>query len=196
MYQETLPDEIVSIFILISGICSTQMLQLHGQLAFIICQCQSNIRRWQKIMEHEKEQIRDILTWLSRNFSDRMILACVVDEKAKLIDYQKGIMQFGRTTSKHSDINIKISLIFSLAKQFEDFAGPLAHSVITYDNHEVVIMDISGTILYIICTVGSASDIVDELTRRVEDVPVREETKKWQVTHHDQDFISSDWSGR
>jgi hypothetical protein len=147
-------------------------------------------------MEHEKEQIRDILTWLSLNFSDRMILACVVDEKAKLIDYQKGIMQFGRTTSKHSDINIKISLIFSLAKQFEDFAGPLAHSVITYDNHEVAIMDISGTILYIICTVGSASDIVDELTRQVEDAPVREETNKWQVTHHDQDFISSDWSGR
>lgn len=148
-------------------------------------------------MEKEKEYVQDILAWLSRNFTDNLILAGIVNEKAKMIDYQKGTGLLQLNSVRQNDINVNVSLIFSLAKQFEDFTGSLAHSVMTYDDHEVIIMDVSaGTILYVICTAGAASDIIDGLTRLNEDAPVREESNKWVVTGHNTDFVSSDWTGR
>ena len=148
-------------------------------------------------MEKEKEHVQDILAWLSRNFHDYLILAGIVNEKAKLIDYKQGTGHLQLSSVRQNDININTSLIFSLAKQFEDLTGSLAHSVMTYDDHEVIIMDVSaGTILYVICTAGAASDIIDGLTRLNENVPVREESNKWVVTGYNTDFVSSDWTGR
>jgi hypothetical protein len=148
-------------------------------------------------MEKEKEHVQDILGWLSRNFHDYLILAGIVNEKAKLIDYKKGTGHMQLSSGRQNDININVSLIFSLAKQFEDFTGSLAHSVMTYDDHDVIIMDVSaGTILYVICAAGAASDIIDGLIRLNEDVPVREESNKWVVTGYNADFVSSDWTGR
>lgn len=145
----------------------------------------------------EKEHARVVLVELSRNFRDHLILAGIVDEKAKLMDYQKGeVTSFQVTGVRQNKLGINASLVFALAKQLEEFAGPLAHSVLTYDDYEVVIMGISpGSILYAICTAGASSDIVEALPRLVEAAPLKE-SQKWMVAGSDQDFVSSEWSGR
>lgn len=148
-------------------------------------------------MERGKEHVQDILEWLSQSFPEDLILAGVVNGKAKTIDYQKGSDLLQLNGLRQNDINVNVSLIFSLAKQFEDFTGSLAHSVITYDDYEVIIMDIAvDMILYVICATGAASAIVDGLTSKKEDVPDREESNKWVVTGYNTDFVSSDWTGR
>ena len=151
------------------------------------------------MIKSEKEQhIRDVLLRLSGYFHEHLILAGIVDQKAKLLDYQIGTVTEPQMAHvRQNDLNVKVSLIFALAKQFEGFTGSLSHSVLTYDDYEMIIMDISeGAILFVICTSGAATDIVDSLTRLTEDAPLMEESNKWMTAGHNPDYVDGEWSGR
>ena len=189
----------VSNFLRFSGASLVLNSQAHGQPAFIICQRLSvNWRCCNKVTDVEKEDIRGILTWLSVNFHDRLVLSGTIDEKAKLIDYQKGtVAPLRLTNARQNDFDIEVSLVFALAKQFEDLAGSLAHSVLTYDEYEVIIMGLSpGSVLYIVCTPGSSSEIIDGVTRLVEDVPALGTPTSRVTAEHSQDIVRSEWSGQ
>jgi hypothetical protein len=146
-----------------------------------------------------KEEVHSILVQLSKDYSDHLMLTGIIDEKARSIDYQRGLTELLRLPSRgNRDIDIRVSLVFALAKQLGDYTGPLAHAVLTYDDCEVIIMDVApGLILYAICTPGLSSDIVDSLTVLAGEITTGETDKKWMTAAgRDREPIAADWSGR
>lgn len=143
----------------------------------------------------EEEYIQDVLKRLSRNFYDRLLFAGIIDSKAKLIHFQKGETPFLLPIDRQNALDVQVSLVFSLSKQFEDVAGPLVNTILTCENYEVVVMDILlDSILYVICTKGAAVDIADMLTKLVEDMPNTRPRKR--TDHQNQEFVEDEWSGQ
>ena len=135
----------------------------------------------------EELYILDILRRLSRNFYGRLIFAGIIDEKAKLIHFQKGEVAFRLPIERQNALDVQVSLMLTLARQFEDFARPLTHVVLTYHGCEIIMMDILPQLhLYVICTKGSAAGMTDMLTKLVEEAPRRIESGS--------DFVEDEWS--
>jgi hypothetical protein len=142
----------------------------------------------------EEEYIQDILRRLSRKFQGRLIFAGIIDENAKLVHFQKGNVAFRLPTDRQAALDVQVSLLLQLAKQFEDFAASLTQLVMTFNECEIVIMKIlNDSVLYVICRRGAASDISNMLAKFVEDGP----EKGLQPTNHEQrSFIEDEWSGQ
>jgi hypothetical protein len=139
------------------------------------------------VSNSEERYILDILRRLSRNFYGRLIFAGIIDEKAKLIHFQKGEVAFRLPIERQNALDVQVSLMLTLARQFEDFARPLTHIVLTYHGCEIVMMDVLPQLhLYVICTKGSSSGMTDMLTKLVEEAPGRVETR----SH----FVEDEWS--
>lgn len=146
-----------------------------------------------RVVSPEEQYIQDILKRLSRNFYDRLLFAGIIDEKAKLIHFQKGEATFLLPIERQNALDVQVSLVFSLSKQFEDIAGSLTHTVLTCEDCEIIIMDIMiDSILYVICTKGAASDIADMLTKLIEDAP---EKRERQMVGRHKEFIEDEWTG-
>lgn len=141
----------------------------------------------------EELYIQRILKSLSRNFYDRLLFAGIIDEKAKLIHFQKGEEAFLLPVERQNALDVQVSLVFTLAKQFEDLGGPLVHTILTFHDCEIIVADIlRGSILYVICTNGS-EEIADMLTRLMEDAPERTGMKV--TKRQKEEFIEDEWSG-
>jgi len=120
----------------------------------------------------EEQYIQDILRRLSRNFHGRLIFAGIIDEKAKLIHFQKGDVAFLLPFERQNALDVQISLMLSLGKQLEDFAGGLSHTVLSFHDCEIIIAEVlARSFLYVICTRGAAGDMTDMLMRLVEEGP-------------------------
>lgn len=148
-----------------------------------------------RVVNPEEQYVQGILKGLSRNFYDRLLFAGIIDEKAKLIHFQKGEASFLLPMERQNALDVQVSLVFALAKQFEDFGGPLVHTILTFEDCEVVIMDIlANSVLYVICT-GGAADIVDMLTKLIEEKPER--VSKYGATQGQKgEFVEDEWSGQ
>lgn len=137
----------------------------------------------------EEQFIQDILRRLSRNFHGRLVFAGIIDEKAKLIHFQKGDVAFLLPFERQNALDVQISLMLSLGKQLEDFAGSLSHTVLSFHDCEIIIMEVlAHSFLYVICTKGAASDMTDMLIRLVEASP---ETR---IAARERDLVQDEWS--
>ena len=137
----------------------------------------------------EEQYIQDILKRLSRNFHGRLIFAGIIDDKAKLIHFQKGDVAFLLPFERQNALDVQISLMLSMGKQLEDFAGGLSHTVLSYRDCEIIIMEVlTNSFLYVICTKGAASDMTDMLMRLIEASP---ETKTGE---RERDLVQDEWS--
>lgn len=144
-----------------------------------------------KMVSPEESYVEGVLKSLSREFYDRLIFAGIIDEKAKLIHFQKGEAAQFLPMDRQNALDVQVSLVFTLAKQFEDFGGPLVHTILTFQDCDVIIMNVlRDSILYVICTSGS-SEIAEMLTRLVEDMPRRID----KTYNKGQEFIEDEWSG-
>ena len=157
-----------------------------GQLVFIyhwrvVC------RREAELANSEERYILDILRRLSRNFYGRLIFAGIIDDKAKLIHFQKGEVAFRLPIERQNALDVQVSLMLTLGRQFEDFARPLTHMVLTYHGCEIIMMDVLPQLhMYVICTKGSAAGMTDMLTKLVEEAPGR--------VARGPDFVEDEWS--
>jgi hypothetical protein len=134
-------------------------------------------------MDDEIWYIEDILKGLSRNFYGRLIFAGIIDDKAKLMHFQKGESRFVLSISRQNALDVQVSLILSLAKQFEDFAGPLDNVILSGKKYDLAVTEILPQLhLYVICAKGSAADILDMVARVVEVGP-----------HKSQELIEDEW---
>jgi hypothetical protein len=132
--------------------------------------------------------VEDIFKLLTRNFSGQLIFAGVIDERAKLLHFQKGKHPLMLPIDRQNALDVQLSLIWTISKQFEDFTGLLVHTVLTFTDSEVIVMQISSKLmLYIICTRKSASAILDMLTELI-----KESNNKLA----DDDYIEHEWSGQ
>jgi len=157
-----------------------------GQLVFIY-HLRGLCRREAGLANSEEQYILDILRRLSRNFYGRLIFAGIIDEKAKLIHFQKGEVAFRLPIERQNALDVQVSLMLTLGRQFEDFARPLTHIVLTYHGCEVIMMEVLPQLyLYVICTKGSAAGMTDMLTKLVEEAPGRVERRP--------DFVEDEWS--
>lgn len=137
----------------------------------------------------EEQYIQDILRRLSGNFHGRLVFAGIIDEKAKLIHFQKGDVAFLLPFERQNALDVQISLMLSLGKQLEDFAGSLSHTVLSFHDCEIIIMEVlAHSFLYVICTKGAASDMTDMLMRLVEASP---ETR---IAGRERDLVQDEWS--
>jgi len=142
----------------------------------------------------EDQYVQYILKNLSRNFYDRLLFAGIIDEKAKLVHFQKGEASFLLPLERQNALDVQISLVFALAKQFEDFGGPLAHTVLTFADCEVIIMDIlADSVLYVICAAGAA-DVVDMLSKLIEEKPASQGERRNAKSQ--KEFVEDEWSGQ
>jgi hypothetical protein len=117
-----------------------------------------------------------------------LVFAGIVDEKAKLIHFQKGEVAFRLPIDRQNALDVQVSLMLSLGRQFEDFAGTLNHVVLTFRGSEIILMEILPRLyLYVICTAGSAPGMTDMLAKLVEEGPGR-------VLQGKRDFIEDEWS--
>ena len=132
--------------------------------------------------------VESIFGVLGKKFSDRLIFAGVVDPKAKLIHFQKGAYTLFLPIDRQNALDVQLSLVCSLSQQLEDIGGKLDHTVLTFKDCEIVILQVSsGSVLYVICSRGSAAAISHALLKLVNDIA---------RFAGDDDYIEHEWSGR
>ena len=120
--------------------------------------------------------VEDILKRLSRNFYRQLVFAGIIDDTAKLLHFQKGEAGFPLTISRQNAIDVQISFLSSLAKQFQDFAGKLDFVIMSFGKNDIIVIEVLPKMfLYVICTKGSAPDMADMLTKLVEENPYLED---------------------
>ena len=118
-----------------------------------------------------------------------MIFAGIIDDKAKLIHFQKGDVAFLLPFERQNALDVQVSLMLSLAKQLEDFAGGLNHTILSFHDCEIIIMEVlPHSFLYVICIKGAATDMTDMLIRLVEERP------RTRVGERKRDLIEDEWS--
>ena len=131
--------------------------------------------------------VESIFRVLTEKFSDKLIFAGVIDPKAKLIHFQKGTYALFLPIDRQNALDVQLSLVCSLSQQLEDIGGKLAHTVLTFVDCEIVILQISsGSILYVICSRESAAPISYSLSKLVNDA----------AKFTEDDYIEHEWSGR
>jgi hypothetical protein len=118
----------------------------------------------------EALHIEDIFNLLTKDFPRQLVFAGVIDDRAKLLHFQKGKIPLVLPIDRQNALDVQLSLVWTISKQLEDFTGPLAHTVLTFSGSEVILLQISTKLmLYIICTTGSSADIVDSLTNLIKE---------------------------
>lgn len=124
---------------------------------------------------------------LTKKFSDKLIFAGVIDSKAKLIHFQKGAYTLILPIDRQNALDVQLSLVCSLSQQLEDIGGKLAHTVLTFVNCEIIILQVSTeSILYVICSSGSATPISHTLSKLLSD----------EAQFTEDDYVEHEWSGR
>jgi hypothetical protein len=133
--------------------------------------------------------VEDIFKLLTRNFSGQLIFAGVIDEKAKLLHFQKGKYPLALPVDRQNALDVQLSLVWTISKQLEDFAGLLVHTILTFSDSEVIVMQVSTKLmLYIICTRNSAAAILDTLAKLIKE-------SNGKLAEED-DYVEHEWSGQ
>lgn len=105
-----------------------------------------------------------LLDSLSDGFYDTLIFIGVIDEKAKLLHFQKGKSKFVLPPSDQQVHDLKISIMFSVAKYLENLAGCLEYVVLYFKSYELIVIEmLPMRYIYAVCRKGSAADIADML---------------------------------
>ena len=133
-------------------------------------------------------EVQDIFKELTRNFPGQLIFAGIIDDRAKLLHFQKGKFPLMLPVDRQNALDVQLSLVWTISKQLEDFAGQLVHTVLTFKDADVIVMQISAKLmLYIICTKKSGPAILDALNKLFKE-------SSGKLAEKD-DYEEHEWSG-
>jgi hypothetical protein len=133
-------------------------------------------------------EVENIFNVLTGNFPAQLIFAGIIDDRAKLLHFQKGKFPLMLPIDRQNALDVQLSLVWTISKQLEDFAGSLVHTVLTFSDADVIVKQISTKLmLYVICAKTSGTEILDALNKLFSETSGKLAEKD--------DYEEHEWSG-
>jgi hypothetical protein len=111
--------------------------------------------------------IERLLDKIDADISDFLIFAGALDNNAKLISFRKGKASFSLPNERQDTLDVQMSLMFSLIRQFEDISGPHKFTVARFVRYDIFLFGAPDMHVFVLTLPTSESRVAKTLTEMV-----------------------------
>jgi hypothetical protein len=97
------------------------------------------------------------------DFSENLVFAGILDNKAKLLSYRKGNASFAILSDRYDTLDVQISLMFALIRQLEDITGAHRFTISHFAKCDIFMVGMADLRLFAIATAGHGERVASGL---------------------------------
>lgn len=109
------------------------------------------------------KQRSSLLDKINETLSDQIAFAGFIDDKADLLEYRKIKKIYHIPIERQESLNVQISLVTSVAKNWKDVFGSVKHISYSSDDYDVIFIEALSSTLVIMAAPGTGTHVVKQV---------------------------------